>query len=229
MELSDLKILAIIPARGGSKGIPRKNLVHFRGKPLISYTLDAIKKSKLITRTIVSSDSEEIIDFCKSLGFYSQYVRPKSLGLDETPMREVIKDIVNWITQESEIKYNYLIVLQPTSPLRSSKDIDAFITFMYDLKLDSALSVHKMREHPMDCIVRDEQKNWRYLVQPPKNAFGRQLYSNNYYFMNGSLYGYSFESLEQESGFNEDLSSDAFFEVPRSRGLEIDYLDDLIV
>jgi|LakMenE01Jun11ns_1017448.scaffolds.fasta_scaffold9835577_2 CMP-N,N'-diacetyllegionaminic acid synthase len=229
MELSDLKVLAIVPARGGSKGIPRKNLVNFRGKPLISYTLDAIKKSKLITRTIVSSDSEEIIEFCKNLGFYSQYIRPEYLGLDDTPMREVIKDIVNWIGQESEIIYNYVIVLQPTSPLRSSNDIDSFIKFMYELKLNSALSFHKMREHPMDCIVIDEQKNWKYLVQPPKNAFGRQLYPNNFYFINGSLYGYSFKFLEQDSGFNEDLPLDVFFEVPRSRGLEIDYLDDLMI
>jgi CMP-N-acetylneuraminic acid synthetase len=100
---------------------------------------------------------------------------------------------------------------------------------MYELKLNSALSFHKMREHPMDCIVIDEQKNWKYLVQPPKNAFGRQLYPNNFYFINGSLYGYSFKFLEQDSGFNEDLPLDVFFEVPRSRGLEIDYLDDLMI
>jgi CMP-N,N'-diacetyllegionaminic acid synthase len=228
MELSNLKILAIVPARGGSKGIPRKNLVNFREKPLISYTLDSIKKSKLITDTIISSDSEEIIDFCKNQGFYSKYIRPGYLGLDNTPMREVIKDVVNWIGQESELMYNYVIVLQPTSPLRSSKDIDDFIMFMYDLNLNNALSVHKMREHPMDCIVRDELNNWKYLVQPPDNAFGRQVYPDNYYFINGSLYGYSLNYLQNDSGSIEDLPFEVFFEVPRSRGLEIDYFDDLL-
>lgn len=228
MELSNLKILAIVPARGGSKGIPRKNLVNFREKPLISHTLDSIKKSKLITDTIISSDSEEIIDFCKNQGFYSKYIRPGYLGLDNTPMREVIKDIVNWIGQESELIYNYIIVLQPTSPLRSSKDIDDFIKFMYDLNLNNALSVHKMREHPMDCIVRDELNNWKYLVQPPNNAFGRQVYPDNYYFINGSLYGYSLNYLQNDSGSIEDLPFEVFFEVPRSRGLEIDYFDDLL-
>ena len=80
----------------------------------------------------------------------------------------------------------------------------------------------------MDCVVRDELNNWKYLVQPPDNAFGRQVYPDNYYFINGSLYGYSLNYLQNDSGSIKDLPFEVFFEVPRSRGLEIDYFDDLL-
>jgi len=135
------EILAIIPARGGSKGIRNKNLKLLAGKPLIQYTIDAVKGSKLITRTILSSDSLEIINYCKEEGIEAPFVRPKKLAQDDTSMLEVVIHTLSFLKEKENYIPDYIILLQPTSPLRTSKHIDEALLLLVNSDADSIVSV----------------------------------------------------------------------------------------
>nr|HPK54819.1 acylneuraminate cytidylyltransferase family protein [Smithellaceae bacterium] len=111
-------VLAIIPARGGSKGIPRKNITNLAGKPLIAWTIEEAKKSKYIDRLILSSEDNEIIQVAKEWGCEVPFIRPRELAEDDTLGIEPVLHALNTIKK----KYDYVVLLQPTSPLRSVDD-----------------------------------------------------------------------------------------------------------
>ena len=229
MGINKASVLAIIPARGGSKGIVDKNLTMFRGKKLIQYTLEAARESKLVTETIVSTDSRRISKFCSDFGFDTSYRRPSELASDESKMTSAISHVLDWLESKHSKIFDYFIILQPTSPLRTAGDIDAFINFMVTGNHKTALSVHEMREHPMESIKVSNSDSWEYLVTPPSDAFGRQEYDGKFLFINGALYGSSTVHFKTNGSFLDPSSARNFFEIPRSRGLEIDYQDDLLV
>ena len=116
-------VFAIIPARGGSKGLPKKNILPLAGKPLIVWSIEAAKRSNYIDHCIVSTDNKEIANVAKLNGCEVPFLRPKHLALDETPSIDAIIDAVNFYVNKT-ISYNYLVLLEPTSPLRNSNDID---------------------------------------------------------------------------------------------------------
>lgn len=135
------KILAIITARGGSKGIPGKNLKILNGKPLIYYTINEAKKSKYLSRICLSTDSDEIISYCNKMGLDEQYKRPANLSLDDTPSLPVVQDYVKWLEKTEGYKPDYILLLQPTSPLRIVNDIDNSIIKIINSNADSLVSV----------------------------------------------------------------------------------------
>jgi len=135
------EILAIIPARGGSKGIPGKNLKKLAGKPLIQYTIDAAKKSRFITRVIVSSDDSRILGYCKRRQIEVPFVRPEKLAGDAIPMLPVIQHAVKELFQSTGYVPDYIIILQPTSPLRTFVHIDEALSRLVDSEADSIVSV----------------------------------------------------------------------------------------
>jgi len=137
-------ILAIIPARGGSKGIPRKNIKMLAGKPLIAWTIEEAKKSKYVDRLILSSEDEEIIEVAQKWGCEVPFVRPKELAQDNTPGIEPILHAVNLL----EKQYNYVCILQPTSPLRKVNDIDGCIEKCVKMNATSCVSVTEVNKHP---------------------------------------------------------------------------------
>ena len=128
MDSDQMKILAIVPARGGSKGIPQKNIYPLCNKPLIYYTIKAIQKSKMITRAILSSDSEDILNIATEYGLEAPFVRPAELARDDTPALPVIKHAVQWLEENDNYRADYIILLQPTSPLRTEKHIDGALS-----------------------------------------------------------------------------------------------------
>lgn len=117
------KVLAIIPARGGSKGIPKKNIKPLNGKPLIAWTIEEAKKSVYIDKLIVSTDCEEILEVAKEFGAEVPFKRPAELAQDDTPSVELILHAIDYLSG-----YDYITLLQPTSPLRVVKDIDQCIS-----------------------------------------------------------------------------------------------------
>ncbi len=121
------RILAIIPARGGSKGVPKKNIRKINNIPLIGYTINAALKSKQITDIVVSTDSTEIAEISKDFGAHVPFIRPKELALDETESIMVVKHALDFMEKENKIKYDSVLMLQPTSPLRTSMHIDESI------------------------------------------------------------------------------------------------------
>src|SRR5690606_12646538 len=119
----DRRFLAVIPARGGSKGIPNKNIVDVNGKPLIQYTVEAALNSKYLDRIIVSTDSLEIAKVAKACGAEVPFLRPAELATDTSKTIEALLHAVREIST-SNLRYDYLVLLQPTQPLRQSFHID---------------------------------------------------------------------------------------------------------
>lgn len=125
-----IKFLGIITARGGSKGIPKKNLRNLVDKPLIEYTFDAVKGSKLLSRCIVSTEDDEIIKFSKSKNMEVPFKRPEKLALDDSKSIDVLIHAVNYLEKNENYVPEYVVLLQPTSPLRTGEDINNAINLI---------------------------------------------------------------------------------------------------
>lgn len=135
-----MTVLGVIPARGGSKGIPQKNLSLVAGRPLLAYTADAVKASRRLTRTIVSTDDDSIAAAARSLGLEVPFMRPASLAADEAPMLPVLQHAVGAM-REAGFDPDVVALLQPTSPLRRGEHIDAAIGWLERTRGDSVVSV----------------------------------------------------------------------------------------
>ena len=127
-----MKVLSIIPARGGSKGIPLKNLVLLNQKPLLYYTVIASLKSKIINKTVVSTDNKKIGKVALKLGAEVVY-RPKKLATDTTALEPVIEHVLNYLNRHQNYTPDIIVILQNTSPLRTAKHIDEALTLMRKL------------------------------------------------------------------------------------------------
>ena len=135
-----MNVLGVIPARGGSRGIPAKNLASICGRPLLAYTADAVKQSTRLTRTIVSTDDERIANCARSLGLEVPFMRPSLLASDEAPMLPVLKHAVEEM-RGAGFNPDVVVLLQPTSPLRRAEHIDAAIDWLQRTRGDSVVSV----------------------------------------------------------------------------------------
>ena len=125
-----MNILAIIPARGGSKGIPHKNIQNLAGKPLIAYTIIAAKKSKLIDKIVVSTDDKKIAKISEACGIEVPFLRPKNISKDNSSTIEVVKHTLEFLRTNQDYIPDMIIVLQPTSPLRTTRLIDNAIKIL---------------------------------------------------------------------------------------------------
>jgi len=156
--LKNKKILGIITARGGSKGIPKKNIKELAGKPLIEYTFDAVKNSKKLNRYIVSTDDEEIIKFSKNKNIEVPFKRPAELAEDDTKSIDVLIHAVKHLELSENYFPDYIMTLQPTSPLRTSEDIDKSIELILnDNDADSLVSVVEIPHNfnPHSAMIYD--------------------------------------------------------------------------
>jgi len=138
------KILAVITARGGSKSIPKKNIKNLAGKPLIAYTIEAAKKSRFLTRTIVSTDDAEIMRIAKRYGADVPFTRPAEFAQDTSTSMEVVQHALRWCKEQKKETYDYLVILQPTSPFRTAEDIDECIKLAVEKKADSVMSMKEL-------------------------------------------------------------------------------------
>ncbi|MCI0627137.1 MAG: acylneuraminate cytidylyltransferase family protein [Acidobacteria bacterium] len=135
-----MRVLGVIPARGGSKGVPRKNICLVGGKPLLQYTVEAALKARLLSRLIISTDDEQIADVGRKCGAEVPYLRPHHLALDETPTLPVIQHAMGWLEERGD-RFDALCLLQPTHPLRQAEDIDACIDLLREANVDSVATV----------------------------------------------------------------------------------------
>ncbi len=136
-----MTILGIIPARGGSKGIPQKNLVSLAGKPLLSYTCEQALRAKSLTRVIVNTDNEEIARCAKGYRVEVPFLRPKHLSEDETPMLDVLLHALETLQSQEGYQPDIVVLLQPTSPLRQAEQIDEAVQKLVNSDADSVVSV----------------------------------------------------------------------------------------
>jgi len=142
-------IVSIIPARGGSKGVPRKNIKLLGGYPLIAYTIIIAKLSTGIDRVIVSTDSKEIAEISKFYGAEVPYLRPKEFATDESKDMDFIIHLIDWLKENDNIEPELLVHLRPTTPLRLTDVVDKAISFILNHKEATSLrSIHEMSESP---------------------------------------------------------------------------------
>jgi len=197
--INDKTVLAIIPARGGSKRLPRKNVLPFAGKPLIVWTIEAGLKSRYIDKVIVTSDDDEIQKISLEAG--SKIIkRPHKLAKDNTNLNNVIKHAINIFEEQ----YDIVVVLQPTSPLRKAEDIDNALEIMERVKAPAVISVCKSNK-PL---------NWHFSVQVNgtlKPILQNKIISNSQenestYIPNGALYISKTEYFNSTNTFYNDLT-----------------------
>ncbi|TAJ10914.1 MAG: acylneuraminate cytidylyltransferase family protein [Nitrospirae bacterium] len=180
------RFLGLIPARGGSKGIPRKNLVSVAGKPLIGYTIEAALRSRHLDRVLLSTDDEEIAETGRRIGLKVPFLRPAELAADDTPMMAVIKHALREIAKTEGDQPTVVVLLQPTSPLRTEAHIDAAIELFEKEQADSVVSVSEPLEHPCD-MVSFENGTMTLALSAEERWKGRQTYPK-FYFVNGAIY-----------------------------------------
>ena len=186
--------LAIIPARGGSKRLPRKNLLDLGGKPLIAWSIESALKSKYISKVIVSSDDEEILNIAKE--YKADFIkRPDELASDTATTFDALKH-----TLENVEKYDYVVLLQPTSPLRTEKHIDESIEFLKEKNADAIISVCEMEHSPLWSNTLNEDLNMsNFLRDEVLNKRSQDL--PKYYRLNGAIYICKTEKLLENKGF----------------------------
>lgn len=154
-----LNILALIPARGGSKGVPRKNIIKLGEHPLIAYSIVAAKLSKYINRTIVTTDDREIAEVSKNYGAEIPFMRPKELAKDDSLDIDFFKHTLSWLKDNGNYKPNYIVQLRPTTPLREVAVIDnAIETIMNNIMATSLRSAHECEKITGYKLFRIEDK-----------------------------------------------------------------------
>jgi CMP-N-acetylneuraminic acid synthetase len=136
-----MNILGVVPARGGSKGIPGKNLARLAGKPLLAWTVEAARASRALTRLVLSTDDAAIAEMGRELGVEVPFLRDPALAADETPIVPVLVDLLRRLHASERYQADLLVLLQPTSPLRRAEDIDAAVELLQATAADSVVSV----------------------------------------------------------------------------------------
>ncbi len=189
-------VLAVIPARGGSKGIPRKNLKLAGGKPLIAWTIEAAKRSRTIDRLILSSEDPEIIDCAKKWGCEAPFVRPAELARDETPG---IDPVLHALSQLPP--HDYVALLQPTSPLRTTEDIDACVAQCHESSAPACVSVCEVDKSPYWMYTLGARHQLTPILKDGVREAARRQDLPPVYSLNGAVYAARSEWLVRTRGF----------------------------
>lgn len=217
----NLEITAVIPARGGSKGVPDKNIADIAEKPLIAWTIEAAKKSQFINRIIISTDSQKIADCAQRYGVPVPWLRSESLATDDSPVISSLIDVVERLKKDENYIPDYILVLQPTSPFRTSLDIDNVIEIAKNNSADTVVSVYEAENHPYLCKKVDDNKILSEFIKNPfdENELNRQNLPQAY-ALNGAAYLVKTEVLmESKSLYGKTVYG---YVMPPERSLDID-------
>lgn len=213
--IDEKKVLGIIPARGGSKGVPRKNIRELAGKPLIAWTIEEGKKSKYIDRLILSSDDEEIMEIARQWDCDVPFVRPSELAKDDTPGIEPVLHALNTLPE----RYHFVVVLQPTSPLRCVDDIDNSLKLCVDANSPSCVSITEPETSPYWMYTLEEKGRLRAFQKGKEKYFRRQDFPK-VYALNGAVYIAETDWVKKNKKL---VSSETIgYIMPKSRSFDID-------
>jgi len=224
-----VRVLGIVTARGGSKGIPGKNLKLLAGKSLLAHTIQTARSCPALDRVILSTEDEAIAAAGRELGCDVPFIRPSSLALDETPHLPVIQHAVRWMDERAAYRPDAVMILQPTSPLRSGDDIRASIELLERSGADSVLSVSGVpsHHHPMR-ILRVNEKDEAVLFvtgDPVRKRINRRQDLPEAWVMNGAIYACLTRVLfaEDASLYGDRVVA---HQMPVERSISIDDLHD---
>jgi N-acylneuraminate cytidylyltransferase/CMP-N,N'-diacetyllegionaminic acid synthase len=193
------RILALIPARGGSKGLPGKNILSFCGKPLIARTILEAQKSRYLDKVVVSTDDEAIAGVSRKYGACVPFLRPRKLATSTSNMIDVVLHCLDSLVKKNEM-FDMVVLLQPTSPLRTTQDIDRAIELFFKKKATSVISVCVSEHHPWWSISLGKG------FKVDKFLGGSSLHKNrqvlpDYFRINGAVYISTAELLREKRSF----------------------------
>ncbi|MBI2453955.1 MAG: acylneuraminate cytidylyltransferase family protein [Parcubacteria group bacterium] len=206
-------LLGVITARGGSKGIPRKNIKDLCGQPLIAYTIKAAQESGIFDRIILSTDDAEIAEVAKKYGVEVPFIRPAELAQDGTPHLPVMQHAVSWLKENENYQPDLVAILQPTAPLRQARHLKEALELLIKNKADSVISVTEIPGHysPYWAVVADENGLGKLFIGdqirnriPRRQNFPKKTYANNgvlYIFKTGLL-----SDMERPSFYGERVA-----------------------
>lgn len=189
LKSSSPKVLAVIPARGGSKGVPRKNIRPVSGKPLIAYTIEtALAAGDLFHRVIVSTEDKEIAGVARSYGAETPFTRPSELARDDVPMVPVLQHAVRFVEGQDNLRLDWVCLLQPTDPFRSVEDLEAVVQLAQEDDCDSVISVVQVFSvHPILMKHIENGFLQPYCIEEIEGT-RRQDYDPPAYMRNGAIY-----------------------------------------
>jgi len=212
------KMLALIPARGGSKGLPGKNIRPLAGKPLIAWTIEAARASRYVSRVVVSSDDEAILAVARAYGADVPFVRPLDLARDDTPGIDVVLHALDCLPD-----YDWVVLLQPTSPLRSAEDIGQAITRCLQGGAPACVSVTAAPSNPW-WMFHVEEDGWMASFLPAAERPTRRQDLPELYALNGAVYVARVDWLRQTRSFLTEET--VAYVMPAERSVDIDTLLD---
>ncbi|WP_122893848.1 acylneuraminate cytidylyltransferase family protein [Arcobacter peruensis] len=216
------RVLSVIPARGGSKGLPRKNIIDLKGKPLIAWTIESSLKSKYISKTVVSSDDEEILDISKN--YNAQTIkRPEEFSNDEASSECVVFHALQYLKKE-DFEFDYVVLLQPTSPLRDEKDIDMAFEKLFEKEASALISVTLYDNKILKAFMLNSD-GFMQGVSNNSFPFQRRQDLPKTYLSNGAIYIIEVEEfLERDSFYTDKTVS---FEMSKEKSFDVDTIEDL--
>ncbi len=218
------RILAVIPARGGSKGIPGKNIKKLGGKPLIAWTIECANNSKYIDRTIVSTDDKNIAEVAKKFGGDVPFMRPAELAQDNTPGILPFIHAVRMLIQE---EYTYVVLLQVTSPFRTAADIDGAIEKCIDSKVNTCVSITEAEANPYWMYVLTSADKLQPLMNKREENFYQRQQLPTVYQLNGAVYVANCEYLLRQQKLVDGNTLGYVMSVEHS--LDIDTIRDFFI
>ena len=224
-----MKVLGIITARGGSKGVPGKNLKLLAGKPLLAYTIDAANNCAALDRVILSTEDEAIAAAGRAMGCEVPFTRPAELSRDDTPHLPVVQHAAAWMRDHANYTFDAVMVLQPTSPLRTSTDIAAAVALLESTGADSVLSVSEVpvHSHPSRTLRLDasDQAVLFATGEPVRKRINRRQDLPPAWVMNGAVYACRTAVLfaSEPSLYGDRVVA---YRMPHERSSSIDDMDD---
>lgn len=219
-----MRVLGLIPARGGSKGIPNKNIRRLNGRPLLSYTADAALASKLLNRVVLSTEDEEIAAVGRDCGLDVLFLRPVELAQDTSPTLPVIQHAVNYLSEMGE-NYDVVCLLQPVTPLRSSQVIDGCISLMSGSGADTVITISKVptQFNPRFVYFLNDEGVLEYSMGGQTKPIRRQDVPDAY-VREGSVYLVTLDTIKQKNSLFGDKVLG--YEINPEDSVNIDDQDD---
>lgn len=219
-------VLAVIPARGGSKGLPGKNIRLFAGLPLIAHSILFSKLCPEISRVVVSTDSPEIADIARQFGAEVPFMRPSDLAQDDTPIWPVLRHALEAVEQQDGTQYEMLLLLDPTSPTRVPGDIAGAHRRLREApSADGVVGVSRPDFNPIwHCVV--EREGWMADFLKEGSGFERRQEVPAVYRINGSLYIWRTEFVRKEPRGWRCYGRHLMYEIPELRAVSIDEISE---
>jgi CMP-N-acetylneuraminic acid synthetase len=212
--------LGVIPARGGSKSVPRKNIAMLNGKPMIAYTIQAAQGSQRLTDFVVSSEDAEIIRVAQQYGAPAPFVRPEELATDDAPSLPVVQHAVRKMEALKGVKYDVIVLLQPTTPLRRPEDIDAVIDKLVSTGADSVVSVCDVGAyHPARMRKIEDDRLVELPVREQREMLRRQDLPP-VYIRNGAVYAVRRQVVMEQNSMIGQVSRP--YIMPENRSVNVD-------